>query len=482
MNALDPKQCYAAIQSHDPRFDGLFFVAVATTGIYCRPICRVRAPRLEHCNFYPNAASAEQAGYRPCLRCRPELAPGNSRVDAVKRLAHLAAERIQAGALTDSGIDNLAVELGISARQLNRAVRAEYGVSPLALALTSRLLMAKQLLTDTDLKVIDVAFASGFSSLRRFNDAFQKRYRLTPSQLRRRKPTIGNHEGIVLRLAYRPPLAWDALTSFLCTRGNQRLEQRDGNRYLRSVRIGETTGWIAAEPDPANHQIRVEVSSSLLSQLVPLQTKLRRLFDLDASPELISAHLCQDETLAPLITRVPGLRVPGTLDPFELSLRAILGQQVTVKAASTLFGRFVERFGTPVESPFPGLDRCAPPAEALANAALQDIIDLGVTQRRAATIRELARALVEKRIVLDHGDRVAIMEQLLALPGIGPWTAHYIAMRALNDPNAFPAADLGLARALKLDTPKQLTQRAEAWQPWRAYGAMHLWHHLSSGG
>lgn len=482
MDALDPKQCYAAIQSHDPRFDGLFFVAVASTGIYCRPICRVRTPRFEHCSFYANAASAEQAGYRPCLRCRPELAPGNSRADAVKRIAHVAAERIQAGALTNTSVDTLAAELGISTRQLNRAVRSEYGVSPLTLALTSRLLMAKQLLTDTDLKVIDVAFASGFSSLRRFNDAFQKRYRLSPSQLRRRKPAVGGSDVILLRLAYRPPLAWEALTSFLCTRGSSRLEQYHGERYLRSVRIDAATGWIAAEPDAANHQIRVEVSSSLLGQLIPLQTKLRRLFDLDASPALISAHLSQDETLAPLIKRMAGLRVPGTLDPFELSLRAILGQQVTVKAASTLFGRFVDRFGIPVETPLPGLDRCAPPAEALADAALQDIIDLGVTQRRAATIRELARALVEKRIVLDHGDRTTIMDQLLALPGIGPWTAHYIAMRALSDPNAFPAADLGLARALNLDKPAQLTRRAEGWQPWRAYGAMHLWHHLSSGG
>lgn len=482
MNTLDPVQCYAAVQSHDPRFDGTFFVAVSTTKVYCRPVCRVRVPRFEHCSFYANAASAEQAGYRPCLRCRPELAPGISSADAVARVAQLAAEQIQAGALNNSSVEKLAAELGLSARQLNRAVRAEYGVSPLALALTCRLLMAKQLLTDTDLKVIDVAFASGFSSLRRFNDAFKQRYRLNPSQLRSRKPISGCNDSILLRLSYRPPLAWDVLINFLCSRGNSRLERREGNRYLRSIMMGETTGWIAAEPEPSRHQLRVEVSSSLLSQLIPLQAQLRRLFDLDANPELISTDLNQDETLAPLVGKTAGLRVPGTLDVFELSLRAILGQQVSVKAATTLFGRFVDRFGAAVETPFHGVDRCAPTAAALAAANLQDLIDLGLTQRRANTVRELARALTEGRIALDRGNRIQRVEQLLSIPGIGPWTAQYIAMRALNDPNAFPASDLGLVRAMNLPKPAQLAQRAEAWQPWRAYGAMHLWHHLSSGG
>lgn len=479
MNALDPAQCYAAVRSHDPRFDGVFFVAVATTGVYCRPICRVRTPRLEHCSFYPNAASAEQAGYRPCLRCRPELAPGNSRADSVKRIAQLAAERIQAGALMDASVESLAAELGVSSRQLSRAVRAEYGVSPLGLGLTCRLLMARQLLTDTDLKVIDVAFASGFSSLRRFNDAFKRRYRLSPSQLRNHK-AAGSSDSIPLRLAYRPPLAWEAMIDFLCARGSPRIERRDGNRYLRSVMIHGVTGWISAVPE--QYLIRVEVSSSLLSRLIPLQARLRRLFDLDANPELVSAHLSQDPALAPLIKKTPGLRVPGTLDTFELSLRAILGQQITVKAASTMFGRFVEHFGTAVETPFSGIDRCAPQAETMATADLQNIIDLGVTQRRASSIRELARALLDGRVNLDGSDRSKAIEQLLAVPGIGPWTAQYIAMRGLNDPNAFPTADLGLVRALELPTASLLTARVDAWQPWRAYGAMHLWHHLYSGG
>lgn len=494
MNQLDPSLCYAAIQAHDSRFDGLFFVAVSTTGIYCRPVCRVRMPREDRCRFYPNAASAEQAGYRPCLRCRPELAPGNAKVDAVKRVAQLAAERIQAGALTDSNLESLAGEFKLSSRQLRRAVESEYGVGPLALALTYRLLLAKQLLTDTDLKIVDVAFTSGFSSLRRFNDAFLKRYRMNPSALRRGR-TAREREGIVLRLAYRPPLAWNALTHFLCSRGNSRVEQVDGGCYRRCVRLGGQLGWIAARQDVARAQIQVDVSQSLLPCLVQLQCRLRFLFDLDASPAVIDPHLSRDTLLQQLLADQPGLRVPGTLDLFELGLRAVLGQQVSVKAATTLFGRFVAAFGEPVATPFPGLDRSAPIAEKVANATLQDVIDLGLTQRRAATVHQLAQLTAEGSINLadgflgladgsldaadgslnlERGKRA--VDQLLALPGIGPWTAQYIAMRALGDPNALPASDLGLLRALRVAKPADLERRAENWQPWRAYAAIHLWH------
>ncbi|MGQ9425275.1 DNA-3-methyladenine glycosylase 2 family protein [Gilvimarinus sp. F26214L] len=482
---LDHAYCYAAIQSRDPRFDGLFFVGVSTTGIYCRPICPVRMPRSDRCTFYPNAASAEQAGYRPCLRCRPELAPGNAKTDAVKRVAHLAAERIRAGALTDASLEELAAEFGLSSRQLRRAVESEYGVSPISLALTYRLLLAKQLLTDTDLKIIDVAFASGFSSLRRFNDAFRTRYRLNPSALRKRRAQKGANamdRAIVLRLGYRPPIAWQQLTGFLCSRGNSRVDRLADNRYLRTVELGEHRGWIAALPDLDRRQICVEVSASLLPCLIPLQARLRALFDLDASPEIIDAHLQRDPALKPLVGLSAGLRVPGTLDPFELALRAILGQQVSVKAASTLFGRFVEHFGSPVDTPFDGLDRCAPSALSVAEASLQQIIDRGLTQRRAHTVLHLARSIAGGTLELDRGERSETIRQLLEIPGIGPWTAQYIAMRALGDPNALPDSDLGLVRALSLNKPAEVLRRAESWQPWRAYGAMHLWNHLSSGG
>jgi AraC family transcriptional regulator of adaptative response / DNA-3-methyladenine glycosylase II len=478
---LDHAQCYAAIQAHDARFDGLFFVGVSSTRVYCRPVCRVRLPRPANCTFYPSAASAEQAGYRPCLRCRPELAPGNAQVDAVRRVAQQAAERIRAGALAEGNLEALAAEFGVSSRQLRRAVEAEYGVSPLALALTHRLHLAKQLLTDTDLKIIDVAFASGFSSLRRFNDAFRRHYRMKPSELRRRKQD-STAECFTLRLGYRPPLAWGTLGGFLASRGNSRVEDWLDGRYRRVVRLGACTGWIAVHNDAQQSQLVAEVSSSLLPCLTQLQRRLRKLFDLDANPAIIDAHLQRDKTLAALVNRQPGLRVPGTLDAFELCLRAILGQQVTVKAASTLYGRFVEAFGEAVETPFPGLDRSAPVATAIAQSPLRDIINLGLTERRAATIHRIARAVCEGELDLPGTNRENTLTKLLQFPGIGPWTTQYIAMRALSDPNALPQSDLGLMRALNAIKPSQVQERAADWQPWRAYGAMHLWNHLRAGG
>lgn len=478
---LDHQQCYAALQARDSRFDGLFFVGVSTTGIYCRPVCPVRLPRTDRCTFYPNAASAEQAGYRPCLRCRPELAPGHSRVDSVRRVAQLAAERIRAGALNESSLDSLAAEFGLSSRQLRRVMEAEYGVGPKAMALSCRLLMAKQLLTDTRLKIIDVAFASGFSSLRRFNDAFRKQYRMAPSALRNSRPTSSG-ESLVLRLSYRPPMAWETLIGFLGSRGNARVEQARIPLYLRTVRLGPCSGWIAAEPDRRHHQVRVQVSPSLLPRLTELQARLRRLFDLNASPLVVEDQLRRDEFLRPLIEASPGLRIPGSLDCFEISLRAVVGQQVSVKAASTLYGRFVENFGEDVQTPFEGLDKTAPVASAIAEARLQTIIDLGLPRKRAETIQHLARLAAGGALELDRGHGPETLERLLTIPGIGPWTVQYIAMRALGDPNALPHSDLGLMRALRTNKPAQVLQRTENWQPWRAYGAMHLWHQLNAGG
>ena len=473
---LDHRQCYAAIQAHDARFDGLFFVAVASTRVYCRPICRVRLPRPENCSFFPSAASAEQAGYRPCLRCRPELAPGLAKMDAVQRVARQAAERIRAGALVDSDLEALAGEFAISSRQLRRVIEAEYGVSPIALALTHRLHLAKQLLSDTSLKMVDIAFASGFSSVRRFNDAFRRHYRMSPSDLRRGRPARPDSaKSFPLRLGYRPPLAWETLGNFLASRGNQRVEAWDAGRYLRVVTLDGCSGWIAAHNDETRAQIVVEVSHSLLPCLPQLQSRLRALFDLDANPAIIDRHLSQDPLLAERIQQRPGLRIPGSLDIFELCLRAILGQQVSVKAASTLYGRFVAAFGAAVETPFPGLDRSAPSAPSIAAAALQDIIDLGLTGKRAATVHNLAQLVANGELQLAAMDHQQVLKRLLALPGIGPWTAQYVAMRALADPNALPESDLGLMRALQVDKSAQVLARAENWQPWRAYAAMHLW-------
>jgi len=480
---LDHDHCYEAMKARDARFDGVFYVAVSTTGIYCRPVCTVRTPGRDRCRFYANAASAEAAGYRPCLRCRPELAPGSAPVDSVRRVSGLAVARIEEGFLCDADMEDLAAEFSLSSRQLRRVVEHEYGVTPVALAQTRRLLLAKHLLTDTRLKMADVAFASGFSSVRRFNHLFRTRYGLNPTALRRGQMPDTVDGAITLKLGYRPPLAWSALSGFLTSRGATCTEGLDGACYLRTVRLNGRVGWIAVQPAAQSNVLRVDVSPSLLPVLTPLLARVRRLFDLDANPSVIDAHLSLDRRLAKPIRATPGLRVPGALDGFELALRAVLGQQITVKAATTIFGRFAQFFGEPVQTPFDGLDRVAPDAETIADASPQQIIERGLTRKRAETVRTLARAVADGRVRLEpsaNADETAAA--LDELPGIGPWTIQYVAMRALRNPDAFPASDLGLMKALSLSHPKHLTAAAEAWRPWRSYAAVHLWHSLSAGG
>jgi len=519
-STLDPDQCYQAMRARDRRFDGVFFVGVETTRIYCRPVCTVRLPRFDRCSFYRYAASAERAGYRPCLRCRPELAPGTAKVDSVRRVARIAAERIGAGALRRGGLEGLSRELGLSSRQLRRAIEAEFGVSPLELAQTYRLLLAKQLLTDTSLRVVDVAFASGFSSVRRFNAAFRERYRLSPTQLRKDREAA-SERGVRLRLGFRPPFAWRQLVEFLESRGSTRIERcvsersdlehrdseqcdseqgvpehrdsehrdsdcrdsdyRDSDRYARSLRVGDALGWVAVECDLARCQLRVEIAPSLLLHLVEVQAKLRALFDLDADPEAISSHLSRDALLAQRIETVPGIRVPGAIDPFELALRTVLGQQVSVKAASTLFARIVEHFGEAVETPFAGIDRVAPTAECVAGLPLSELRAIGLTGQRARTLSALAQALATGELDFGCTEPSELLQRLLALPGIGPWTAGYIAMRAKLDPDAFPVADLGLMRVLGLSRSSELEARSRAWAPWRSYAALYLWTPMPEG-
>jgi AraC family transcriptional regulator of adaptative response / DNA-3-methyladenine glycosylase II len=481
---LDARHCYEVVKARDARFDGLFFVGVSTTGVYCRPVCRVRTPGQDRCTFYANAASAEAAGFRPCLRCRPELAPGCAPVDAAQRTANAAVARIEAGGLTEGGVEGLAAELGVSSRQLHRVVEAAYGVSPLALAQTRRLLLAKQLLTDTSLKVIDVAFASGFASLRQFNRLFRQQYRLNPLSLRTRAraETTARPGPILLKLGFRPPLAWQPLIQFLAGRSGSGTELVEGERYWRTIRIAEHRGFISAAP-LADGLLGVEVAPSLLPVLPELRARLRRLFDLDANPISIDDFLRPQRELRGLLRRTAGLRVPGAINGFELALRAVLGQQVSVKAATTVFGRFVETFGGELASPHPRLNRLAPDAADVANASLQQLIDRGLNRRRAESIQALARSVADGVVRLDPPVDVAAMRRALQeLPGIGPWTAEYVAMRALGDPDAFPHSDLGLLRAAGIETPKALLARAEAWRPWRAYAALHLWHGGSQGG
>lgn len=481
---LNPDSCYEAIKARDARFDGSFFVGVSSTRIYCRPVCTVRMPMRRNCSFYANAASAERAGYRPCLRCRPEIAPGIARtvaaVDAVRTAAHWAAARIDEGALNEGDLEQLAARYGISSRQLRRVIEVEYGVTPVELAQTRRLLLAKQLLTDSSLSMALVAQASGFSSVRRFNHLFKTRYGLNPMAHRRQgKPA--EHGGITLKLGYRPPLDWSRLLGFLTGRGAVGVECAHENRYVRTVHLDDRRGWFSARPLAGHDALQIEVSGSLMPVLTPLLARVRRIFDLDANPQLIEAHLARHPALKSIVQRQPGLRVPGAFDGFELALRAIVGQQVTVKAATTLFGRFATTFGEPAQTPYDDLKFFSPSAERIADASLEQVIRMGMPGKRAQTVLLLAREIAEGRLTFESGMPIEqTLQQLQSIPGIGEWTANYIAMRALGYPDAWPHSDIGLMQALGTRKPKEILAAGEPWRPWRSYATLHLWTSLST--
>jgi len=461
--------CYRAMVAHDERFDGVFYVAVSTTGVYCRPVCRARTPGRDRCTFYRTAAEAEREGYRACFRCRPELAPGSAPMDAMPRLVAAALARLGEGSL-----EAVARGLGVSARHLRRAMQAELGVSPVELVQTRRLALAKQLVRDTDLTMADIAFAAGFGSIRRMNALFRARAGRAPSELRRVHGGRAGGGALQLALAYRPPLDWDALLGFLAARALPGVEAVQDGRYLRTVRIGAQRGWVAVGPARGRHALEAEVSLSLTGVLLPLVTRLRRLFDLDAHPRDIAAHLARDGRLRRHVRAHPGLRVPGAFDGFEAALRAVLGQQVSVAAATTLAGRVVAALGDAVVTPHAALTRLAPPPERVAGASAAELARLGILPARAHTLRGLARALVRGELSLQPGDGERALPALEALPGIGPWTAHYLAMRALGWPDAFPDTDLGVRKALGV-SGRAARVAAEPWRPWRAYAVMHLW-------
>jgi AraC family transcriptional regulator of adaptative response / DNA-3-methyladenine glycosylase II len=474
---IDDETCFRALAARDTRFDGLFFVGVTTTGIYCRPICTARTPGPGRCRFFSNSARAERDGFRPCLRCRPELAPGHAPVDSVRRTARAAASRIEAGALNDgASLEQLAEDLGLSARQLRRAVRQEFGVSPIELAQTQRLLLAKQLLTETDLPIIQVAFASGFKSVRRFNALFQSHYRLTPSLMRRSSNVTRGEDCVRLSLSYRPPLAWYPLLRFLWARATAGVESVAGPAYFRTAAVGNHRGWLKVTPSAERNVLAVELATSLVPALPEVLARLKNLFDLNAQPDIIASHLALDARLASVGSLCPGLRVPGAFDGFELAVRAILGQRVSVRAATTLAGRLAASFGEPIETPWPGLNQLSPRCERLAAAREKELTALGISAPRAACIKALAQAVTARRIDLAPGpDPEGTAAALEELPGIGDWTAQYIAMRALRWPDAFPAGDLGLLKASGIASARRLRDAAEAWRPWRAYAAMYLW-------
>ena len=479
---LDRASCYRALAARDSRFDGVFFTGVRTTGIYCRPVCTVKTPRESSCLFFSSAAAAEAAGFRPCLRCRPELAP----YALQENLAHAVWQRIAAGALNDGNVERLAAEVGLSSRQLRRVLLQHFGVTPIELAQTQRLLFAKKLLQETQMTMAEIAYAAGFGSVRRFNALFAQRYGFAPTAVRRAapKPEDETQDALVLRLAYRPPFHWLSMLRYFSGRAIPGVEAvQDTDAYLRNVQLGDASGWLRVSHVPDRQQLELVVSPTLASVLMPLLAQVRRQFDLDANPAVIESHLRQDPLLAVRFDAIPGLRVPGAFDAFELAVRAVLGQQVSVAGATTLAGRLVKRFGVPTDTPFSQLTHYFPSARTLAAATVDDIAGIGMPGKRAETIRNLAQFAMEGGMQMPPGlalDDVVV--RLKSVRGIGDWTAHYIALRALRFPDAFPAGDLGLQKAaagadgIRL-TEKQLAARAAAWAPWRGYAALALWMH-----
>ena len=480
---LDHDTCFRALAARDRRFDGCFFVAVRTTGIYCRPVCPARTPRRDRCVFFARAVEAEREGYRACFRCRPELAPGAGRVDAVPRLVAEATARVDAGYLNERSIEELADELGVTARHLRRTFQSELGASLVELAQSRRLALAKQLLHDTALPMADVAFAAGFSSLRRFNALFRTRFGRPPSSVRRDHGDCGGATPLVLRLEYRPPFDWEAQLEFLAARCTAGVEQVREGAYRRAVRLGSSQGWVSVTADPARPALRAEVAPSLGGALMPLVARLRALFDLDARPDVVAAWLGADRLLARSLRRRPGLRVPGAFDGFEAAVRVVVGQQVSVPAATTLAGRLAGALGEPIATPFDGVSRLSPTAEAVVAAGEDGLAKLGMPGARARTLLALARATAEGELRIHRGaDLETTRAALLAVPGVGPWTAEVIAMRALGAPDAFPGGDLGVLRALGLRSAREAEAHAERWRPWRAYAVMHLWRLGMEGG
>ncbi len=481
---------YLALCSRDARFDGQFFTGVTSTGIYCRPVCAVRTPRREHCRFFTLAAQAESAGFRPCLRCRPEVAPQAlvwSVQDASSILVQQALRLIDTPQAWDTpeglGVARLAQRLGVSDRHLRRIFEAALGVSPLQYLQTRRLLLAKQLLTDTRLPVTQVALSSGFGSVRRFNAAFAAHYGLNPSQLRRAgAPAAPGDAGLCgsIRLAYRPPLDVPALLAFFVQRQFTGVECADpaNGTLRRTVRLQagsrELTGWMAARFDTARHQVWLQTSEHLAPALAQVIARVRAMLDLDADPAAIHA------VLGAAFPGTEGLRVPGAFDGFELAVRAVLGQQITVAAARTLGQRLVERLGEPVATPWPDLQRLFPSPATLAQAEGEVLGQLGIVRQRQAAIVALARAVDSGQLALHPGaDVAASIQALCQLPGIGDWTAQYIALRALRWPDAFPAGDVALHKALGVQGQPQparaATALAQAWRPWRGYAVLRAW-------
>ena len=469
-----------ARRSRDARFDGQFYIGVRTTGIYCRPICPANTPKSENVTFFQTAAAASEAGYRPCLRCRPECAPGTPAWSGTSTTVRRGLKLIANGALDNSNVEDLATRLGVTSRHLRRLFNRHLGASPLAVAHTQRLHFAKQLIDQTRLPLQDVALAAGYGSVRRFNDSFVKTYGRSPRELRhagRESTDAEPGTTLTVRLYYRSPFDWRTLLAFFSARATPGVESIEGDLYRRTVTVDGQNGVIELRPDGGN--VLLALRGIGTQSIFPVVQRCREMFDLDAPVQEIAEVLSRDPALERLIASNPGVRVPGAWDGFELAVRAVLGQQISVKAATTIAGRIANAYGeAATDLGGSGLARLFPLPDRLAHARFKN---MGITRSRAATLRRLAQAVADGSLCFDAAqDPVAFRESLLAIPGIGEWTAQYVAMRALKNPDAFPAADLGLLRAFDHPgrprlKPAQLEEMSQAWRPWRAYAALLLW-------
>jgi AraC family transcriptional regulator of adaptative response / DNA-3-methyladenine glycosylase II len=483
MELPDKDVCYRALESRDARFDGLIYVGVKTTGIYCRPVCPARTAKFANCTFFPSAAAAQDAGFRPCLRCRPETAPDLASWRGTSNTVSRALALIAEGALDGqgAGVERLAERLGVGERQLRRLFLQHLGASPISVAQTRRVLFAKQLIHETSMAMSQVALAAGFGSTRRFHETFQKLFDRPPSALRRKKSGAAD-EGVTLRLRYRAPYDWDSMLGFLKARAIPGMELVENGHYLRTVEIDACAGTIDVFHQPERQSVVVKIRFPNVRLLPAIVARVRRLFDIGADIETIDAHLANDPQLAPLIAQRPGLRAPGGWDGFELAVRAVLGQQISVAAARKLAGQLVALHGKRLPKIYaghPGLSHLFPSAERLAQAPS---LGLGMPAARLATLQALAAAAVaDSNLFRQVGSMEEAIDRLKTISGIGEWTAQYIALRAIREMDAFPATDIGILRgATVLDkttafTATRLLDRAESWRPWRAYAAQHLW-------
>ena len=475
--------------ARDARFDGQFYIAVKTTGIYCRPVCPVMSPKRENITFFPSAAAASEAGYRPCLRCRPECAPGTPAWGGTSTTVRRGLRLIAGGALDEGNVELLADRLGVTSRHLRRLFTRHLGASPLAVAHTQRLHFAKRLIDDTTLPMTHISAAAGYGSVRRFNDAFIRTYGRSPRELR--KVGANGNPGkksaaLTLRLPYRTPFDWHSMLNFFAGRATPGVESVVGDTYRRTISINEEHGIVEVRPGTQNGYLAMTLHGVRTNALFEVIQRMRELFDLDAPVAEIGAVLRGDKRLRAELRKHPGVRVPGAWNGFELTVRAILGQQVSVKAATTLAGRIAARYGEPLQvagADDPTLSYVFPTPQRLRLARLNN---LGLVRSRAETIRRVAAAAALRDVKFDPTqDPEAFCASLTAIRGVGDWTAQYVAMRVLKYPDAFPATDLGLLKALmhpERTTPAVIRQRAEAWRPWRAYAAMLMWNSLATSG